>query len=54
MPSCFLSSEIFAISAELTFLYPCAATTTNENFILIPRLIASSIISDCGLTLESK
>ena len=34
-PSCFLSSEIFAISAELTFLYPCAATTTCENFILI-------------------
>ena len=35
-------------------MYPCAATTTYENFILIPRLIASSIISDCGLTLESK
>ena len=54
VPSCFLLSEIFAISAEFTFLYPCAATTTYENLILIPRFIASLIISDCGLTLESK
>ena len=28
VPSCSLSSEIFEISADFTFLYPWAATTT--------------------------
>ena len=28
LPSCFLSSDMLAISADFTFLYPCAAATT--------------------------
>ena len=49
-----MSSEILAISADFTFLYPCAATTTYEFLILIPKFFASSIISDSGFFLESK
>ena len=39
LPSVFLSSEILAISADFTFLYPCAATTTYEFLILIPKFL---------------
>ena len=53
-PSCSLSSEIFAISADFTFIYPGAATTTYENLIFIPKFFASSIISDWGSFLVSK